>query len=152
MVHDHVLRLHESEAAPLPPVVNHELISAVVVAEQAMSRDEGGVVMLGAVVSDKVNVALVVEVRPQRSVAVNVVARAPEVPQALVNVAGVGEYDQVNVVHKSLATPPPLDAIQAVSALVFAVPVEQATVLADATEEMMGAASVTVNVTALVTA
>ena len=91
--------------------------------------------MLGAVVSSMVNVAVVVLVLPQSSLAVNVTVSLPVAPQA--SLRPVLLWLQVTPLQASVATAPPLLDNQAVKAAVFPPP-SHSTVWSEAAVVMFG--------------
>ena len=91
--------------------------------------------MLGSVLSSMVNVAVVLEVFPQSSVAVKVTVSAPVAPQRSLKPALL--LLQVTLPHASLATAPPLLESQAAKAAALPAP-SHSTVSSAATVSMLG--------------
>ena len=118
--------LLESQAAKAAafPAPSHSTVSSA-----------AGVSMLGSVLSSMVNVAVVLEVFPQSSVAVKVTVSAPVAPQRSLKPALL--WLQVTPPHASLATAPPLLESQAAKAAALPAP-SHSTVSSAATVSMLG--------------
>ena len=74
-------------------------------------------VKIGFVVSSTVNIAVVVDMFPQASVAVKVTVMLPAFPQVDRNAAVAPLFDQVTVPQLSVAIAPPLVANQALNSV-----------------------------------
>ena len=120
---DHVTFPQVSEAAPVVPFdASHALSSAVLpLPSHSTVRSEAAVSIVGGVVSSMVNVAWVVSVLPQSSVAVKITVAAPVAPHR--SVRAEKSCENVTVPQVSEAAPvPPFDASHALSSAVLPLP------------------------------
>ena len=134
---DQVTSLQASEAAAPPLLASHTSRSAALPApSHSTVASIAAMSMAGAVVSSIVNVAVVLLLLPQASVAVKVTVAMPEAPQASLKASK--SLLQVTPLQASEAAAPPFEASHAFNASLLPAP-SHSTVRLEASRSMVGA-------------